>query len=202
VFDVYLLNLQFRAAGVYSIHVFCSGRLLIVGCHTYQSAGIQCAVTERLACFNFPIISLHSSRRKYSYDEYVTSAYTRLSLLLPRLSPFHLRQKCQCSMSEGRSIAKWHIWRGFDAWCVGRHKNWFPAACVVLAVFSASCCGQEAGTWVLCLVAKCSAWFELPSLSFEVTLPAKLVFCWEFIVNLTAFHVSFGRRWGNDLISR
>jgi hypothetical protein len=33
-----------------------------------------------------------------------------------------------------------------------------------------------------------------PSLSFEVTLPATLVFCWQFLVNLTAFHVSLGRR--------
>lgn len=110
VLDVYLLNLQFRAAGVYSIRVFYSGRLLTVGCHTYQSASIQCAVTERLACFILPVISLHSSRRKF--DEYVTPAFTWFSLLLPTLSSFHLRQKYHCSMSEGRSIAKWHIWRG------------------------------------------------------------------------------------------
>jgi hypothetical protein len=103
-FDVHLLNLQFRTAGVYSIRVFCNGRLPIVGCHTYQSAGIQSVVRELLACFNLPIISLHSSRKKY--DEYVTSAYTRFSLLLPRLSPFRLRQNCHCLMSEGRSIAK------------------------------------------------------------------------------------------------
>lgn len=151
-FDAYLLNLQFRTAGVYSIRVFCSGRLAIVGCHTYQSAGIQSAVRELLACFNLPIISLQSSRKKC--DEYVTSAYTRFSLLLPRLSPFRLRQNCHCSMSEGRSIAKWHMEGGGGyAWYIGRHNNWFPEARVVLAVFSASCWGQEAGTWVLCLVA-------------------------------------------------
>ena len=113
VFDVYLLNLQFIAFDVCSICVFYSGRLLIVGCHTYQSTGIQCAVTERLAFFNLPV-SLQSSRRKY--DEYVTSAFTRFALLLPRLSPFRLRQKYHCSMFEGRSIAKWHIWRG--GWCL------------------------------------------------------------------------------------
>jgi hypothetical protein len=143
-FDVYLLNLQFRTAGVYSIRVFCSGRLPIVGCHTYQSAGIQCAVRELLACFNLPIISLQSSRKKY--DEHVTSAPTRFSLLLPRLSSFRLMQNCHYSMSEGRSIAKWHIWRGVYAWYIGRHNNWFPEARVVLAVFSASSWGQEAGT--------------------------------------------------------
>jgi hypothetical protein len=57
--------IQFSAAGVYSIRIFCSGCLLIVGCHTYQGAGIQCAVTERLACLNLTVISLHSSIKKY-----------------------------------------------------------------------------------------------------------------------------------------
>ena len=91
VFYVYLLNLQFRTAGVYSIRVFYSGRLLIVGCHNYQSAGIQCAVTE---LFNLPI-SLHSSRRKY--DEYVTSECTRFSLLLPRLT---FRHRASCILGQ------------------------------------------------------------------------------------------------------
>jgi len=175
VFDVYLLNLQFRAAGVYSIRVFYSGRLLIAGCHTYQSARIQCAVTERLACFNLPIISLHSSRRKF--DEYVTSACTRFSLLLSKLSSFRLGQKNHCSLFEGRSIAKWHIGGGL---CLIYRTSPELISNSPCCPCSVQCKLLRPGSRNLSSLFGCQVQCAVrtpPSLSFEVTLPDKLVFC-------------------------
>ena len=199
--DVYLLHIQFCAASIYSVRVFCSCHLLIGGRHAYQSTGNQRSVTERLTkihespitSLNFTVISLHCSRKQYDC--------TRFPLLLPTPRSFGVSRSCGCSLFERRSITKWHIWKGLIHEYTWRHRNWFPAARVVLAVFSASCWGKETGTWGLCLDAKCSARFETPSLSFEVTLWATLAFCWEFIVNLTAFHASLERRWGNVLIN-
>lgn len=88
-----------------------------------------------------------------------------LSLLLPKLRSFRVRQSCHCSMFEGRSVVEWDMWKGLmydakDVTGIDFQQLVLSLRCSVEFAVARKQAHVLPRQSLRCLDAKCSTWFD------------------------------------------